>query len=163
MLDFATHIEQASKTLTKHQPPQFNLTKEQHQLMKLLQSDDRFIVCQTDKNLGPAVIERDAYIRLTLKDYLSDKTTYQLLSTEERDTILCTTRQRYIQMLANHRKSLRKAEKTYFERSMKLHDYRTPLFYITMKVHKTPLKSRPVTRTVNSLSNVFSKWLDYRT
>jgi hypothetical protein len=161
MLDFATHIEQASKTLTK-QPPQFNLTREQHQLMKLLQSDDRFIVCQTDKNLGPAVIERDAYIRLTLKDHLSDETTYQLLSTEERDTILSTTRQRYVQMLAHHSKSLRKAEKTYFERSMKLHDYRTPLFYITMKVHKTPLKSRPVTSTVNSLSNVFSKWLDYR-
>ena len=45
---------------------------------------------------------------------------------------------------------------------MKRTDYRTPLFYITMKVHKTPLKSRPVTSTVGSLSNVFSKWLDYR-
>jgi hypothetical protein len=161
MLDFAAHLERTSNKLSK-QPPRFNLTREQHQLMKLLQSDDRFIICQTDKNLGPAVVERDAYIRLTLKDHLSDNTTYQLLSTEERDTILSSTRQRYVRLLAHHSNSLRTAEKTYFERSMKRHDYRTPLFYITMKVHKTPLKSRPVTSTVDSLSNVFSKWLDYR-
>ena len=90
MLDFATHLERASKR-SAEQPPGFNLSREQHKLMKLLQSDDRFIVCQTDKNLGPAILERDAYIKLTLKDHLSDRSTYQLLSKEESATILTTT------------------------------------------------------------------------
>ena len=91
MLNFATHLERASKR-SAEQPPGFNLSREQHKLMKLLlQSDDRFIVCQTNKNLGPAILERDAYIKLTLKDHLSDRSTYQLLSKEESATILTTT------------------------------------------------------------------------
>ena len=91
MLNFATHLERASKR-SAEQPPGFNLSREQqHKLMKLLQSDDRFIVCQTDKNLGPAILERDAYIKLTLKDHLSGRSTYQLLSKEESATILTTT------------------------------------------------------------------------
>ena len=115
MLDFATHLERASRR-SAEQPPGFNLSREQqHKLMKLLQSDDRFIVCQTDKNLGPEILESDAYIKLTLKDHQSDRSTYQLLSREESATILITTRRRF-----QHRNSLSSAEKTYFERSMKL-------------------------------------------
>jgi len=137
MLDLATYLERTSKRLLE-QPTGFNLSQEQHKLMKLLQSDDRFIVCQTDKNLGPEILESDAYIKLTLKDHQSDRSTYQLLSREESATILITTRRRF-----QHRNSLSSAEKTYFERSMKLGQHNHHHWYTL----------RQLPRTLTGLSN----------
>lgn len=61
----------------------------------------------------------------------------------------------------NHRTSLTDAENTYFQRAAKL-EYRIPQFYLTIKVHKRPWKTRPIISCINSYLNVFSKWLDYR-
>jgi hypothetical protein len=49
----------------------------------------------------------------------------------------------------------------YFQRATKLL-YRIPQFYLTVKVHKTPTKTRPIVSCVNSYLNVFSKWLSHR-
>ena len=42
------------------------------------QNDLMIITC--DKNLGPAVIERQAYIRLVYRDHLNDTNTYKFLN-----------------------------------------------------------------------------------
>ena len=52
-----------------------------------LVTDPRFIVGLTDKNLGPAIMETNEYLRPAYCDHLSDTTTYQRLTKEEAETI----------------------------------------------------------------------------
>ena len=40
-----------------------NLTKQQQELLQLLQNHNNFIIALSDKNLGPCILERDVYIK----------------------------------------------------------------------------------------------------
>jgi hypothetical protein len=123
--------------------------------------DTRFIICLTDKNLGPAIIERDVYIRMALTEHLRNGNAYRRLSQEEASRLVTTTENELKQLITEHAHCLSKAEHTYFERSYN-QQHRIPKFYLTMKVHKTPMTSRPVVSCVGSFNEIFSKWLDYQ-
>jgi hypothetical protein len=65
--------------------------------------------------------------------------------------LLATTKQTLIQLFNNYKAQLPDAERIYFECSHKqLH--RTPQLYVTFKVHKTPLKTRPVVSCIGSFN-----------
>jgi hypothetical protein len=130
-------------------------------MIKLLRDDMRFIICLTDKNLGPAIIERDVYIRMALTEHLQNGNAYRRLSPEEASRLVSKTETELKQLITEHAHCLSKAEHTYFERSYNL-GHRIPKFYLTMKVHKTPMSSRPVVSCVGSFNEIFSKWLDYQ-
>jgi hypothetical protein len=56
------------------------------------------------------------------------------------------------------------AEQTYFKRAITeeyLNATRVPQFYGTFKVHKIDKKMRPVISCVNSIPEIFSKWVDH--
>ena len=57
-----------------------NLLPYQTRALQLLQQQQDFLVCPCDKNLGPAIIERDDYIKIAMKDHLLDGRTYRRLS-----------------------------------------------------------------------------------
>ena len=59
-----------------------NLSSVHHNTLRYLRQQKDFIIAHCDKNLGPAIIERDAYIRLAFRDHLQDNTTYRRLSPE---------------------------------------------------------------------------------
>lgn len=68
-----------------------------------------------------------------------------------------------------HRHQLPPAEVTYFDRSYgpqrhggKCTPHHTPIFYLTLKVHKSPWSTRPVVSCVGSFAEIFSKWLDHQ-
>jgi len=138
-----------------------NLSRMQYTCMRSLKNDRRFIVCMTDKNLGPAIIERDRYIKYCLMDHLLKPCTYVQLSYEEAKSKLTDARRKLNHLLDFYRSYLTSAERTYFQRSL-LNRVRIPVFYITLKVHKGPLASRPIVSCVGSLLNIFSTWLDYK-
>jgi hypothetical protein len=55
------------------------------------------------------------------------------------------------------------AERNYFSRSFREKRIRRPpQFYLLPKVHKTPMKTRPVVSCVGSFNEIASKWLDYK-
>ena len=56
-----------------------NLLPYQTHALQLLQQQ-HFLVCPCDKNLGPAIIERDDYIKIAMKDHLLDGWMYRRLS-----------------------------------------------------------------------------------
>jgi len=87
--------------------------------------------------------------------------TYVQLSYEEAKSKLTDARRKLNHLLDFYRSYLTSAERTYFQRSL-LNRVRIPVFYITLKVHKGPLASRPIVSCVGSLLNIFSKWLDYK-
>ena len=57
-----------------------NLLPYQTHALQLLQQQQDFLICPCDKNLGPAIIERDDYIKIAMKDHLLDGRTYRRLS-----------------------------------------------------------------------------------
>ena len=118
-----------------------------------------FIVTPTDKNLGPAILERATYKRRCLQDHLLDQTSYQQLTPTEAEAKVQTARNILSSILTTYGQRLAPNEKTYFQRMMQL-KCRLPQFYATPKVHKTPWKTRPIVSCIHSTLGYLSKWID---
>ncbi len=137
-----------------------NLTRLQYNCLQLLKDDHHFIFCLTDKNLGSVVMEHSRYFERCFTEHLNCHTTYQQL---EKTETLEKVRQTCITLnniRLQHRDSLTEAENLYFQCTAKL-EYRLPQFYLTIKVHNQPWKTRPIVSSIGIYLNVFLKWLDH--
>jgi hypothetical protein len=141
--------------------PRSNLTKLQYRCPHAIKNNNDLIDCMSDKNLGPVIMERETYLSRCLHEHLLCPRTYMQLSEEEALQKIRNTRIKLNDVRLNHRKELTAAKNQYFQRAAKL-EYRIPQFCLTIKVHKTPTKTRPIVSCVNSYLNFFSKWLSYR-
>ena len=139
-----------------------NLTRIQKKTINFLHNHPDFIVFLADKNLGPAIIERDEYIRRALKDHLNDHLTYERLEKETALWDLFFQRNQILAFAKKHEKTMQDGEITFFKRFLFQEKFRTPQFYITAKVHKSPWKTRPIVSTSGSLMAFLSKWVDYQ-
>ena len=143
----------------------FNLTPSQRNVLSELTQRPDLIVLPTDKNLGPCVIERKEYIDQVLKEHLLQKQNYEQLSPEIAKIELQKQRASFVSVYEKFKHTLpTRAEETYFSRAMTpeyLNSTRVPQFYGTFKVHKPGKKTRPVISCVNSIPEIFSKWIDH--
>jgi hypothetical protein len=64
-----------------------NLTREQTTILHQLKNNPDFIVMPSDKNLGPAVMNRDAYIEKVLTEHLLTDS-YEFLPAEKAEQML---------------------------------------------------------------------------
>jgi hypothetical protein len=165
MMTFANQIERVANATQQRR--RSNLTPQQHRLIRAIKEDQQFILCLTDKNLGPAILERDTYIRRAFQDHLGNANTYTALSTDEANTLLEDTASRLKALVKLHQLALPRGESVYFDRSYgpqphggRTHTHCVPLFYLALKVHKSPWSTRPVGSCVGSFAEIFSKWLD---
>ena len=55
----------------------------------MLQQQQTFLIVPCDKNLGPAIIQRHDYLKIAMRDHLSDTTTYKSQSTSEVNRYSC--------------------------------------------------------------------------
>lgn len=154
------NLEQVARTLASR-PHHTNLTPSQHYLLRELSSDRRFVIVPTDKNLGPAIMDRSIYIERAILDHLGNSQAYERLHPPLALQIQADTKKEIMTLVHHFHHSLTTAEKTWFDRNAKLPS-RTPQFYIMPKVHKTPLTTRPVVSCVGSFLEATSKWLDYQ-
>ena len=137
-----------------------NLSRQHRFSLDYLRSQKDFLVVHCDKNLGPAIIERDRYIQLAFRDHLSDATTYQRLSLHEANQYVMMNRRRLQIWLGTHKEELNKQEYEYIRyHTSRVHDP-MPYFYLLMKVHKTPLKTRPIVSFSGSLFHSLGVWID---
>ena len=138
-----------------------NLDAQQLNVIQQLRHNDEITVCEADKNLGPCTIERSTYIERALEDHLLDEKTYRRL-TEEEASIHLKKVQYQVESLVLRagKEGLASAELKYLNRALKL-VHRLPQFYLLMKIHKTPWKTRPVVSTCGSLCYFLGKWVDY--
>jgi hypothetical protein len=143
----------------------YNLTPSQRHVLGELTKRPDLIVLPTDKNLGPCVIERKVYIEQVLTEHLSKEINYERLSPASAKIELQKQRTAFLSVYNKYRHTLpTKAEETYFSRAMTdeyLNSTRVPQFYGTFKVHKPDKKTRPVISCVNSIPEIFSKWIDH--
>ncbi len=137
-----------------------NLTPQQRTVLNQLQCNHEVVIKPTDKNLGPAAMDVESYIRQILKEHLLTNAYKQLTLTEATERMESIKSTLKIIISANQDK-LSSTEATYFQRSFKS-NHRLPILYGLPKVHKTPITLRPVVSSVNSFLSIFSNWLDFR-
>jgi hypothetical protein len=104
-------------------------------------------------------MERTSYIERALKDHLLDRTTYTRLSPDDVRKSDKATEAELKALLTSYESILPEHEMVYFKRYLQ-QDHRQKQFYITLKVHKKPMSSRPIVSCCGSLTEGFSKWLD---
>ena len=150
-----------------------NLTKIQRITMGLLAARKDILVIAADKNLGPAIIERDKYIKAMLEQHLLNIEYYIQIKTTTIKQELTIQRNQFLDIYARYKKNIiLRAERDYFTKALsinKLLKYTIPQMYGTPKVHK-PLwnrqqcipKFRPVVTCINTVPEVFSKYCNHK-
>lgn len=148
-------------SLFKRKKARSNLLPHQLRSLTYLQKQNTFIIVQADKNLGPCVMTREQYIQFAWRDHLSDRKTYRRIDKTNLNEEERRIRNVVDNWLRNYAKSDLTTEERKFIRA-KQRDYTNffPTFYLTMKVHKTPLKSRPVVSCSGSYLEGLGKWVD---
>ena len=139
---------------------QSNLTPTQLKLLHELKGNPEFIILPSDKNLGPAIMNRQDYMQKVLTEHLLTKA-YRHVPPSEATEYLRKTKNSLLSLYRSQKATVSKAEQQYFERSF-TEIHRNPMFYIIPKVQKEPIKYRPVVSCINSFNAIFSKWLDFQ-
>jgi hypothetical protein len=116
-------------------------------------------VCDTDKNLGPAVIGKWVYLKEVYEEHLSASTYLHLNEKECKnfndDAMI------WLKRLSHASCGLPLSEPTYLKQaSVKLK--RVHQLYGLPKLHKVPLAWCPIISCVGGELEVASKWLDYQ-
>lgn len=152
----------------QHQPKlKPNLTKAELNILYSFRNNNKLIVIPTDKNLGPAIMERAIYIKRCSDDHLLDTTTYKQLSKEQLRKRIYNIKATILNLTKKYKEQLDAASHKYFRRAFdpNVNDgnkFRISQFYILPKVHKTPYKIRPVVSCIGSVVEIISKWLDFQ-
>lgn len=154
--DFKTHL----KPCFKSQKCPSNLLLHQQRALQHLRNQKDFLIVQCDKNLGPAIIERDEYIQMALQDHLQDRSTYRRLSLLETRMAQGQLRILLSNWIEKHKAVLSKNERNFLHKSLTANKDAFGYFYLLMKVHKSPLASRPIISGSGSLLHPLGIWVD---
>ena len=121
-----------------------NLSTQQLLILRKLRAKKEFVIVKADKNLGPCILETEAYIKYALNDHLKCENTYKRISFNAATTHMTQVRKKVNRFLYQHRKTLPAEDIKYIRKRTKEVENPFPQLYLLMKVHKTPLKTRPV-------------------
>ena len=133
----------------------------------MLQQEQMFLIVPCDKNLGPAIIERQDYLKIAMRDHLSDTTTYKSLSTGDIDRYSSEINKNILDWLKTYNKKLTKMERAFIREEVKSNQSPFARFNLTLKAHKLKpgqtvdqLKSRLIVSCPGSLLHGLSVWVD---
>ena len=90
-MKFADELEGLFENNRARSSYKTNLSKFQYSMLQEIRQDRRFIVCLTDKNLGPAILEREVYINRALQDHLLKPANYKRLEPDKAKLIMYQT------------------------------------------------------------------------
>ena len=154
-----------------------NLRPYELKLLKRLQEDVSIIIASADKGLGPVAVEIHKYIAEALK-HLEDEEHYDIISSEEansmteqivRDIDLWV--EKYQPLTVSEKKrgirrpnagALMEEECKYIKELTHKAKIQSPnaVFYLLFKMHKDPIKTRPVYSTCGSIAEAIGKYVD---
>jgi hypothetical protein len=133
------------------------LTYYERRALKKLRHDPSLLICDSDKNLGPAVTTKITYLKAIYADHLSTNAYEQL--TEVQASHLNHTTRTKLNLISQS--ITKKEEKTYLLRASRTKK-RIHHLYGIPKLHKDSLKWRPIVSCVNGVTEAASKWLDHQ-
>ena len=139
-----------------------NLLPHQRRTLQTMQKQKKILIVQCDKKLGPAAIETEEYIKMGLRDHLSDINTYKRIATDQLPAEEKKIKLKLQAWLKQYSKHLNRAEKRFIK--VKMEDPATTChsaLYLTLKAHKKgTLKSRPVCSTSGTILEALGLWVD---
>ena len=95
----------------------YNLTLPERSILSYLKQHQEFIILPTDKNLGPAILNRKDYIRKVLNEHLLTPA-YTQLQTHLADNRIVDTKNNRLKIYNDQKHLLSKAETTFFSRNL---------------------------------------------
>ena len=149
-----------------------NLLPIQTAAFKYLKTSSDLIVLKSDKNLGPVVMDRTKYLHHAYVDHLDDQSTYRELTESQAITRVKTIKKILFRFLDRYFPILDKKvhpDRIYLERAYKQANddaqqkqcLPISTFYLLAKIHKHPLKTRPIVSVSGSILFGLGKWVDY--
>ena len=139
-----------------------NLNSFQRQLIARLEADDSTIYCNSDKGLGPVGVKLKWYIKQGLK-HLTDQTNYQIISEQQAYSEVAELKREIYRWTIRHRasKAVTDTQVKYIRKKLD-ETIEDPFgyFYLLIKLHKTPISTRPVCSDCGSLPHALGQWVD---
>jgi hypothetical protein len=139
-----------------------NLTKFQATIFQQICSNQDTIIAHANKNLGPVGIDTEQYIRWALDEHLTNATTYVQVSEANVHKARFNLYTEIYKWMWENKLSLSSDDTNYI--CYWTHKNRSDPFghfYLTVKIHKSPVSTRPVCSDCASLVHPLGKWLDY--
>lgn len=137
-----------------------NLSPPQRRLLLTFKQEQNIITVNTDKGLGIARIEYERYVRDAFKHHFNDKTTYRFISSADAAAQADEIRDKVDEWLMVYQKSIGKPAVQYIRTQMAECKNAFPFFYQLYKIHKNPIKTRPVISGCGSLLHPLGHWID---
>jgi hypothetical protein len=137
-----------------------NLLPFQCRALASLQRNPDLIVAQCDKNLGPATIKIVDYIKMVYSDHLNDTVTYTCVPESAIPAAVAHIKRELLAWIKDWKEILTKHEAGKLRKIARENEDPFPIFYVTLKAHKTPLKTRPINSCNGSLLFGLGTWVD---
>ena len=144
-----------------------NLLRSELTLLRSLKENETIIILNSDKNLGPVIMEYSEYVTDCLRQHLLNEKYYQYLTPDQATKLRSKAYKKMWNLIARYDKDdiFNEAERKYFEHKYKLYKsstMRISQFYGAPKVHKTPILMRPIVSTVSTVLEILAVFLDYK-
>jgi hypothetical protein len=135
-----------------------NLLLHQKKALNYLRNQQDFLVVQCDKNLGPAIIERDEYIKLAFRDHLNYTLTYRRLSPIDATIYDRYMRTTFKACIEKYKRVLTKNEAKFLRRRLRENTDPPACLYLLMKIQTSPIKTRLTLSLKGSLLHGLCRW-----
>jgi hypothetical protein len=152
------HFKDAVKKIVKTKQSPSNLLLHQKKALNYLRHQQDFLVVQCDKNLGPAIIERDKYIKLAFRDHLNNTLTYRRLSPIDAAIYARYIRTTFKAWIEKYKRVLTKNEAKFLRRHLRENTDPFGCLYLLVKIHQSPMKTRPIISLKGSLLHGLGLW-----
>ena len=119
------------------------------------------IIAHADKGLGPVGVETSKYIRWALEDHLLDEKTYIIVPEEQALEDAWKLYDDIHAWVSTYSMELSDDAQKFIRRKLS-ETIKDPFgyFYLTIKLHKTPISTRPVCSDCASLPHALGQWVD---
>lgn len=153
--NFRTEITKAFR----RQRGRSNLLPYQRRALQWAQTQDDFVVCLSDKNLGFCIMEKTQYIRRA-RALLDDPVSYTRLEEEDALFMASAVEAEIKQWIEKYKRVIDRSELKFLRRHLAGVKDPFAVFYILAKIHKDPIGQRPVVSYSGSLLYGLAVWCD---
>jgi hypothetical protein len=138
-----------------------NLNNFQRGVLKKISNNHNVVIAHADKGLGPVGIELPKYICWALDGHLLNKTTYSIIPKEQALRDALTLYKNIATWLSKYSAILSANAKKFIQKKLG-ETINNPFgyFYLTIKLHKSPVSTRPVCSNCTSLPHALGQWVD---
>ena len=137
-----------------------NLTSFQTKILEELRKLQEILFAHSDKNLGPVAVTLKRYIQDALV-HLANRSTYEFISEEEAQKRNQALHSEIFRWTVKFRKEVGDDTVAFLRAKLK-ESKKEPFgfFYLLYKLHKTPLKTRPVCSDCANTSHALGIWVN---